>query len=294
MKRKCYVDPSYINSDGSLNIECLEKMSLGKSMEILPKLTKEQHEEYCKKAHKCTGPVKPVVINETYEENLVEKHTHHRKYRHEDKATSIADYYIAKHPRSEFVLVTLCSTTEASECGYYKEVTTKEKEFIRKWNGSASSTISIDEYIASQAPELYQRLVSNPSLYALDMVENIDLDNTRKYSHCQIREYDGETDKYKVYNSSFPLNDDEFRELLIDRISTYQSLTMNSVVVYHPELAQKIMRHLICRTGMKTENYNHFMVIFTEIDQSFNEIIKNKKDLPDDLQIYLSFRKILG
>lgn len=292
MKQKCNVDPSYMRSDGSLDIECLNKMSIGKIMEILPNLSEEQVDEYYANTPQSTEPIEPIKIDEEFEKNVVEKHTRHRKYRHEDKATAIADFYLPKHSRSEYVLVNLCSSTEASEDGYYKEITNEEKDFIKKWK-EISPSISLDEYISSLNPELYQRLVSNSSLYALDMIDSIDLDNTRKYSRCQIRQYDQEIDDYRIYNSSFPLNDDEFRELLIDRISTYRSLTMNSVVVYHPVLAQKIMKHLICLTGMEYENLNHFMVIFTEIDNAFNEIIKSKEDLPIELQTYLMFRNII-
>lgn len=294
MKRKCNVDPSCIRCDGSVDIECLNKLSLGKFMEIFPELSQEQVDEYWAKTPNSTGPIKPIKIDKKFEKDLVEKHTYYRKFRHEEKATAIADFYMDKHPRSEYVLVNLCSTTEASEDGYYKEITNEEKNFIKNWTECTSPTISLDEYIASQNPKLYQRLVSNPSLYALDMIDSIDLNDARKYSQCQIREYEQETDNYRVYNSSFPLNDDEFRELLIDRISTYRSLTMNSVVVYHPDLAQKIMKHLLCLTGLESENFNHFMVIFTEIDNAFNEIIKTEEDLPMELQNYLGFRNILG
>ena len=294
MKKKCNVDPSYIRSDGSLDVECLHKLSLGKIMEILPNLNREQVEEYFAKTPKMNGPIEPIKIDKKFEKDLIEKHTRSRKFRHEENAAKIADLYMANHTRSEFVLVKLCSTSEASEDRYYKEITDEEKVFIKGWISSTPHTTTLDEYISSRNPELYQRLVSNRSLYALDMINNIDLDDARRYSQCQIREYDQETDRYRVYNGSFPLNDDEFRELLIDRISTYRSLTMNSVVVYHPDIAQKIMRYLICLTGMEYESINHFMVIFTEIDNAFNEIIQSKEDLPAELQIYLSFRNIVS
>lgn len=120
------------------------------------------------------------------------------------------------------------------------------------------------------------------------------MDNVVKFSTCQIRDYDQDSGKNNVYDATFPLDDRDFKELLADRIASYRSLTMNSVVVYHPEIAQKIMRYLLCLTGMEYENHRHFMVIFTEIDKAFKDIVEHIDNLDIEFRCYLKLRNIIG
>lgn len=287
------MDMNLLTEDGSLNIEYLSKLSPGKFMEIFPQLTPEQRKEYISQLPKRDGPVKPIIIDERFEAGMEEKHLRHGRDREPEEAFRIASMYLENHPRPEYYLVKLCSSTEDSEGRYYRALNKEEKDLFRIWEDGETGK-SLDEFIKSANEELYSRLVSNRSLYALDTIQSCDLTDMRKYSSCQIRQYEKYEKDYRVYNSIFPLSDEEFCMLLAERISRYSGYTMNSLVVHHPDLAQKIMRHLICLTGMEGENYCPFMVIFTEIEKAFNDIIEHQETLDIKMRNYLGLRKILG
>ena len=249
--------------------------------------------EFISQLPETDGPVKPVIIDERFEASMEERHLRYGRDKMPEIAAQIASMYLEDHPRPEYYLVNLCSSTEDSEEGYYRALNKEEKELFRKWKGGQTGK-SLDEFIKSANEELYSRIVSNRSLYALDMIESCDLTDMKKFSPCQIREYKKDTDSYRVYNSIFPLSDEDFCTLLAERISRYRGFTMNSLVVHYPDLAQKIMRYLICLTGMEGENFYPFMVIFTEIENAFNDIIEHQETLDIKFRNYLGFRKLLG
>jgi len=288
-----------LKEDGSLDCERIDSLSIGRHIEVIGELTEEQYEEYLdymsslprEETHR---PIEPIRVDERYEKHIIEKHTTDRNYRHGESAAKIAVEYLAKHPRPEYFCVRLCSSTEDSMDDFYKVLNADEQALIREWEETRKDDFSLDEFLREKNRNLYERVVSNTSLYALDRISGCDLDDRIKYSKCHVREYDPNCNEYRDYDSMFPLSDEEYLTLLTDRIASYRSLTMNSVVVYHTELAQKIMQYLICITGMVYENYNPFMVIFSEIDEAFEDIVEHEEELDLDLQNYLSFRKILG
>ena len=283
----------YLKEDGSLDIERISRLSVGKFIEVFPELTPEQQDEYISQLPESDGPVEPVVIDERFDAGMEERHLEYARHRETEKAAQIASWYLENHPRPEYFLTSLCSSSEDSEGAYYRKLDESEKDLVRKWE-EGRRCMTLDRFIKSEDRELYDHLVCNRSLYALDMIRSCDLKDMKKFSACKIRQYEKDTDSYRTYDSIFPLSDEEFIELLTDRIAIYRDLTMNSVVVHHPELAQKIMRHLICLTGMEGENFHPFLVTFTEIDDAFEDIARHQEDLSPELRIYFGFQKIIG
>lgn len=195
-------------------------------------------------------------------------------------AARIAAMYLEKKPRPELYLVNLCSSEDDSQGGYYKKLSEEDKAVIRRWEPDNEDDISLDEFLQSEDPELYDRLIENYSAYPLNMIDSCDLNDMKKYSPCQIHQYtEGQKDHY-IYGSSFPLSDEEFLELLADRIDENLGVSLNSIVVTRPELGQRIMRHLVGVTwGEHFANPHPFLVILTEIENAAKEILDPHTDI---------------
>lgn len=188
-------------------------------------------------------------------------------------AARIAALYLEQNPRPELYLVNLYSSEDDSQGGYYKKLSEEDKAVIRRWEKDEED-IYLDEFLESEAPELHERLVDNDSVYPLNMIDSCNLDDMKKYSPCMIHQYkEGQKDHY-IYGASFPLSDEEFVELLADRIDECLGVSLNSIVVNRPELGHRIMRHLVDVTwGIHGENPYPFLVILTEIENAAKKIL---------------------
>lgn len=208
------------------------------------------------------------------------KHRQVMNSKDKEMAARIAAMYLEKKPRPELFLVNLCSTEDDSQGGYYRKFSEEDKAVIRKWETENEDDLSLDEFLEYEDKDLYERLVSNSSPYPLNMIDSCDLNDMKKYSPCQIREYHKDKDQYSVYGASFPLSDEEFCLLLADRIDSVMGMSMNSIVISHPELAQEIMSHLVDVTwGIHYANPYPFLVILSEIENAANEILDPHTDI---------------
>lgn len=208
------------------------------------------------------------------------KHRQVMNSKDKEMAARIAAMYLEKKPRPELFLVNLCSSEDDSQGGYYRKFSEEDKAVIRKWETENEDNLSLDEFLEYEDKDLYERLVSNSSPYPLNMIDSCDLDDMKKYSPCQIREYHKDKDQHSVYGASFPLSDEEFCLLLADRIDSVMGMSMNSIVISHPELAQDIMSHLVDVTwGIHYANPYPFLVILSEIENAANEILDPHTDI---------------
>lgn len=203
-----------------------------------------------------------------------------------EMAARIAAMYLEKHPRPELYLFNLCSSENDSEGSYYKKLSKEDMAVIQRWKPDNEEDISLDEFLAFEDPELYDRLIDNDSIYQLNMIASCDLNDMKKYSPCLIHQYNEGKKDHRIYDSSFPLDDEEFIELLADRIDTQLGVSLNSIVVNRPELGQRIMRHLVDVTwGIPGDNPYPFFVILTEIEIAAKKILDPHTD---DLGLFVS------
>ena len=124
------------------------------------------------------------------------KHRQVMNNKDKEMAAHIAAMYLEKKPRPELYLVNLCSSEDDSQGGYYKKLSEEDKAVIRRWEPDNEDDISLDEFLQSEDPELYDRLIENYSAYPLNMIDSCDLNDMKKYSPCQIHQYtEGQKDR---------------------------------------------------------------------------------------------------
>lgn len=161
-------------------------------------------------------------------------------------AETIADMYIQKHPRQTMYGVTLTSTEDDSEMTYYKRLSKEDLSVLRKYLAiKEEEGISLEEYLEGEGmDELRDRLAENDSPYCLNYVEDVDLDDTRKFTKFSMQVQDKDGSLRSPYIAGVPMTDEEYKDLFITLMKQKNRLSMNQLVYLKPELAQRIMSHL--------------------------------------------------
>lgn len=200
-------------------------------------------------------------------------------------ATRVAKMYVERFPREEHYLVSYCSLDDDWEGYAYKTLSSDEKDIVNAWKndpeGEADGML-LDEYLETHGhQELLDRLNSYTSDDRVYLLKSVDLNDTRKYMRIEVqecKEVDGKQIKY-AYN--VPVSDDDFVELLAERISAmFKAFTFNMMVYKMPELAQSMMKYVVETTGWDMyDNPNPFAIVMTELEEIAYSILNPGVDV---------------
>ena len=201
--------------------------------------------------------------------------------RNTELASEIADLYLKAFPREQSYAVYLSSSVDDSSFTKYERFDKDTLETIKKCQAIATEEeCDIQEILLEENEDLVEKLLDHGSPFPLDMVDSVDLNDALKFSRFSMCEID--KDGHPGYSSKVwvPLSDDEFRNILIELLKRSNNYSMNMMVYQKPDLAQKIMRHLVfSMANGKFENWNPFACDMIELKGIVDNILNPFKDI---------------
>jgi hypothetical protein len=165
-------------------------------------------------------------------------------------AHQIATMYLQQHPRSFSYATHLSSSEDESEFTFYHTLSDDEIAIIRQWQDleydEDNEEIELQEYLMeNHYDDLLDKLLTHLTPFQLDTLDGCDLDDALQFTNFSIQflEDDGTLRTPAIIGC--PLTDDEFVELLELCLLHSNRLSMNMLVYKKPELAQRLIRHLV-------------------------------------------------
>ena len=163
-------------------------------------------------------------------------------------AKKIAHLYLEKFPRPNMYGVSVTSSEGDSEMTYYHNLNNEEIEVFRKFLNRPEDELDIGlhEWLECEGQtELIDNMFDFFSPFQLDTLSDVDLDHPLKFSKFVIR---GQKNDGTITNPEYigvDLTDDEYIALMTDLIKSSNHYSVNMMVYKRPEIAQKIMSHIV-------------------------------------------------
>lgn len=163
-------------------------------------------------------------------------------------AKKIAHLYLEKFPRPNMYGVDVISSEDDS-CGtFYHKLRDEEIAVLRKFANRSEDEqdIGLHEWLECEGQnELIDKLLDFYSPFQLDLLSDVDLDHPLKFCRFVIR---GQKSDGTLTNPEYigvDLTDDEYIALMTDLIKSSNHYSVNMMVYKRPEIAQKIMSHIV-------------------------------------------------
>lgn len=199
-----------------------------------------------------------------------------------ETANQIADIYMNQLKRTKEYYVDIYPF-EISHEGYYRDFSEEDLEKIRKCKAIAiEEDIPLDEILESEYSEINDKALEyinwsgyNDNDDFIPFVHDIDIDNPVKFCSFEIIEIDKNQDiAPSRYCSSAPIDDNEYKELLVELMINANRYSMNMLVYNKPELAKKIINHLV-RTSWDGygDNFYTFAIELKELKNAVERIL---------------------
>lgn len=165
-------------------------------------------------------------------------------------AHQIASMYLQQHPRPVSYATHLSSSEDESEFTFYHTLSDDEIAIIRQWqdleDDEDDEEMGLQEYLMeNHYDDLLDHLLSHLTPFQLDTLDYCDLDDALQFTSFSIQflKDDGTLSTPAIIGC--PLTDDEFVKLLQYCLLSSNRLSMNMLVYREPELAQRLVRHLV-------------------------------------------------
>ena len=191
-------------------------------------------------------------------------------------ASQIADMYMKQTNRVEEYLVEFFP--EEVYHSYYRTFTAEDLNIIRECKKEAiAEDIPFNEILEMDYGHLNEKALEyvdwegflDNDVYVYD----IDTDNPLKFCTFEVIQVD-DSDNVERENIRVPIDDTEYKELLITLLIKSNKYSMNMLVCEKPELAKKISGCAIAQTGyLGRINYNNFAIEMTELKRVVNNIL---------------------
>ena len=163
-------------------------------------------------------------------------------------ARKIAKIYLEKYPRPYSYGVDVVSTEDDSQGTFYHELNDEDLEILRGFVNRPEDEwdIGLEEWLESEQQDaLIEKLLDFYSPFALNLLSDVDLEHPLKFTRFVIR--------YQLSDGSFTnpfyiginLTDEEYEDLMSDLISSSNRYSVNMMVYQKPEIAQRIMSHIV-------------------------------------------------
>ena len=163
-------------------------------------------------------------------------------------AQKIAHLYLEKFPRPNMYGVDVISSEDDS-CGtFYHKLRDEEIAVLRKFANRSEDEqdIGLHEWLECEGQnELIDKLLDFYSPFQLDLLSDVDIDHPLKFCRFVIR---GQKSDGTLTNPEYigvDLTDDEYIALMTDLIKSSNHYSVNMMVYKRPEIAQKIMSHIV-------------------------------------------------
>jgi len=163
-------------------------------------------------------------------------------------ARIIAHLYLDKFPRPCSYGVKLVSSEDDSEGTFYFKLNQEELEVLRGFVNRPNEDLNIGlhEWLeAEEQNELMDKLLDVYSPFQLDLLSDVDLDHPLKFSRFVVR---GQKTDGTLTNPEYigvDLTDDEYVDIMTDLLKSSNHYSVNIMVYKRPEIAQKIMSHIV-------------------------------------------------
>ena len=202
-------------------------------------------------------------------------------------ALTIAKTYLSRFPRREDYGAHLTSSEFDNETTIYHPLTDEEKDIIRKYPKDSDDYNNLGEYLEDIGEKaLLEKLFDGNTLSAIDTLDSCDLDDKLKFAEfsIQIREDDGSI--RPPVKISCPMSDEQYVELLAQCLLESNRISMNMLVYRKPEIAQRIIRHMVWATyDNQCEMPKPFLCDLDEIKSVSRSILNPAEDI---LQLFES------
>lgn len=163
-------------------------------------------------------------------------------------AQKIAHLYLEKFPRPNMYGVDVISSEDDS-CGtFYHKLRDEEIAVLRKFANRSEDEqdIGLHEWLECEGQnELIDKLLDFYSPFQLDLLSDVDIDHPLKFCRFVIR---GQKSDGTLTNPEYigvDLTDDEYVDIMTDLLKSSNHYSVNMMVYKRPEIAQKIMSHIV-------------------------------------------------
>ena len=163
-------------------------------------------------------------------------------------ARKIAHLYLNKFPRLYSYGVKLVSSEDDSEGTFYFKLNNEELEVLKGFVNRPEEDLDIDlhEWLeAEEQNELLDKLLDVYSPFQLNLLSDVDLDHPLKFTRFVVR---GQKSDGTLTNPEYigvDLTDDEYVDIMTDLLKSSNHYSVNMMVYKRPEIAQKIMSHIV-------------------------------------------------
>ena len=163
-------------------------------------------------------------------------------------AQKIAHLYLEKFPRPNMYGVDVISSEDDS-CGtFYHKLRDEEIAVLRKFANRSEDEQDIALHVwleCEDQNELIDKLLDFYSPFQLDLLSDVDIDHRLKFGRFVIR---GQKSDGTLTNPEYigvDLTDDEYVDIMTDLLKSSNHYSVNMMVYKRPEIAQKIMSHIV-------------------------------------------------
>lgn len=202
-------------------------------------------------------------------------------------ARKIAHFYLEKFPRPNSYGILVTSSEDASQMTYYHRLNNEEIEVFRRFLNRPEDELDIglQEWLEYEGQtELIDNMFNFFSPFQLDTLSDVDLEHPLKFSKFVMRWQKQDGTMTDPEHINVDLTDDEYIDLMADLIKSSNDYSVNMLVFRRPEIAQKIMSHIV---GVYLDGIGDFTEPFLCDLYELKDVVKSiLNPFEDKLQLF--------
>ena len=218
-------------------------------------------------------------------ENGESRYFHLKGNEKAEVAHQIAEMYLQQFPRPICYASHLSSSDDDSKLTVYHQLTDEELAIIQRWIDISvdenEDEIELQEYLEENGhDDLLGKLMEHDTPFLLDILDYVDLNDKQQFTQfsIQFKEDDGTWNRPQSIGS--PLTDAEFVELLELCLLLSNRLSMNMLVYRKPELAKRIIEHMVwAYCDFQFESWYPSLIDLTELKSIARSILDPSVDI---------------